>query len=410
MRRRFPWVALAAAATTLAVVSGLMVWMFIDRNARALAAFSAAGEFFSLVYGLPLALASAAISGVIAYLASKIAERQGDVEILKFIDAKTQPSILIFRRLVAAIGKVFEAGNDAREVGVLLLGRIDDEGGPDKSPLYDLLKQSAKHFHTLEDAQAFVMGVEDPDHRGDLATTYMVLSAIQQTIDDLAARFQEVKDDTYASIFARQRFESLRDDERPLAWLRRQLPPGAPLDPRAFAPDMPSLLRNLHNCAAVTSALELPGATLSVPDDNYTVDYLGYVLQPYTLRPKYLVRAGELLIGAYRFNIGAAYILSVAQYVPNKETFASVFEQLFMGRSKIAMNLLDLAVVDERDSISPSMLHTLKPCLEDLNRLIMVDIFDGKGFRSAFYNPDLHGPIPRSGFAEFPDEVAGVAV
>lgn len=410
MRRRFPWVAITAASATLAVVSGLMVWMFIDHNSRKLDAFSAAGEFFSLVYGLPLALASAAISGVIAYLASKIAERQGDVEILKFIDAKTQPSILIFRQLVAAIGKVFGAGNEAREIGMLLLDRINDEGGPERSPLYELLKQSADHFHTLEDAQKFVAAVEDPDHRGDLAIAYRALVDIQQQIDDLSARFQDVKDDMYASIFARQRFESLRDDERPLAWLRRQIPPGAPLDQRAFAPDMPSLLRNLQNCAAVTSALELPGATLSVPDDNYTVDYLGYVLQPYTLRPTYLVQAGKLLIGAYRFNIGAAYILSVVQYVPNKETFASVFEQLFMGRSKIAMNLLDLAIVDERDSISPSMLHTLKPCLDDLNRLIMVDIFDGRGFRSAFYNPDLHGPIPRSGFAEFPDEVPSVAV
>jgi hypothetical protein len=410
MTRRASWIALTAAAVTLTAASGLAVWIFIDRDTPKLEAYSAAGSFFSLAYGLPLALASAAISGVIAYLAAKIAERQGDVEILKFVDAKTQPSTLVYRRLTATVAQVFAAGNEAREVGLLLLDRIDREGGPGTSALYDLLEQSAEPFQRPEGAEAFIQGIQDPDHKACLRLAYSALTDIHNGIYDLSARFEELKDDMYASIFARSRFDGVPDKMRPLAWLRDRVPPNAPIGDQVFKQDMPSLVRNLAGCAAVTRALELPGAALSVPDGNYTVDYLGYVPQPYTLRPKYLVQAGDLLIGAYRFNIGAAYILSITQYVPNKDTFASIFEHLFMGRSKVAMNFLDLAIVDERDSISPSMLHTLKPCLEDLNRLIMVDIFDGEGFRPVFYNPDLHGPIPRTGFAEFEDGPVGVAV
>lgn len=408
MSKRYSWGAAAFALCALAGALIAIVWQFIELNSHRLDAYSAAGEFFNLAYGLPLALGSTLISGLLAFLAARIAQRQGDVEILKFVDDKIQPSVQTYRRLVNAIGELFRIGNAARELGATLLSIIVAEGGPSRSRLHALLRESPKHFTSEEEAQRFISETPKAYH-SSLARTYLLLTDMQTQVDALAASFEAVKDDMHASIFARAKFESEDAEQQPLAWLRKQIPAGANLPAAIFASDMPSLLRNLANYAGMTAALELPAATLDVPDDNYTVDYLGYVLHPYTLRPKQLIQYGQLMIAGYRFNIGAAYILSIAQYIPNKETFLNTFEKMFMGRSKIAMNLIDLVIVDERDSISPSMLHTLKPCLDDLNRLIMIDIWTGDRAVSVFYDPVLHGPIPKKGFAEFEDVLSANA-
>lgn len=101
-------VILLAAAIGFAMVTDIKRFV-VTAHKNALPAYTAAGDYFNVFYGLPLALGGAVLGAAATFIAGTIAARQGDVQILSFIEEKTKRSIALYREVVSEIGDLMAA-------------------------------------------------------------------------------------------------------------------------------------------------------------------------------------------------------------------------------------------------------------------------------------------------------------
>jgi hypothetical protein len=395
-------VILLAAAIGFAMVTDIK--RFVADHKDALPAYTAAGDYFNVFYGLPLALGGAVLGAAATFIAGTIAARQGDVQILSFIEEKTKRSIALYREVVSEIGDLMACGNDARDLGAALYRQIELEGGPHVSPLAALLLSAPRDFHKPEVAKAYIEGIDNDAYRDLLAGSFWHVVSLRAALHNVAAIFDEVAGDLYAALFSREQAARTPKAMRPLAWLKTTLPAKALSHDVHLEEALPALSHNLKLAAGDSSLFAPARATALIADGAYTIEYLGLVLSPVFMTPKRPIARGDLMITRYMVNLGGAYLLSVIQALPEKKTVIAVFGRIFSNRSRVGLSFLETAMPHRRDLGPPFILDSIEPCLKTMNRLIMVDIVKGGVRDTVFYDPELHGPIPADGYEEFGEQ------
>lgn len=378
-------------------------------------------NLFNFTYGLPVAVVGAILGALATIVAGVFALRQGDVDILVFIESKTSPAISLYRQLVDAIGALNACGNDARRLGAQLYRQIENEGGPASSALARLLVEAPDDFDDIDRALDYIATLEDQTHVNLLAGVFLHIREVRQSLSNVADIFEAIEKDFYASFFSRRQMEAEREKppsqprrtpaharQRPMSYLRSNTPSDQ-VSPDQLLDDLPSLAKELRYRASTNDLFAPARASAFAPGDASTIDYLGLVLAPVFLDlrfPKRFEHQGQTgTIFGYVINLGAAQLLSVAKAVPQKDTIETAFREIFPNRSRVAMNFLR-KLLPERSALGPPyILGSIDPEFEDLRKLILVDeLWDGQR-NVVFHDPAKHGPLPQNGY-----RVAGEAV
>jgi hypothetical protein len=288
-------VILLAAAIGFAMVTDIKRFV-VTAHKDALPAYTAAGDYFNVFYGLPLALGGAVLGAAATFIAGTIAARQGDVQILSFIEEKTKRSIELYRELVSEIGDLMACGNDARKLGAALYRQIELEGGPQVSPLAALLLSAPRDFHKPEVAKVYIEAIDNEAYRDLLAGSFWHVVSLRAALHNVAAIFDDVAGDLYAALFSREQITRTPKAMRSLAWLKDTLPADALSHAVHLEEALPALSHNLKLAAGDSSLFAPARATALIADGAYTIEYLGLVLSPVFMTPKRPIARGDLMI------------------------------------------------------------------------------------------------------------------
>lgn len=410
-RTRQPWLTKTNWTLLGIAAAALLAWMvviavrFIRDSAKDLTALGSAGEFFNFVYGVPIAAIGALFGILTTIVAYQVANKQGDIQLLEFAVDKSQIALRLYRRLTGALGDTLFAAGKVEELGRGLVGRISRDIDQNSSATVEmLLALDAINFDADELAE-FVNGIRNPDLRGVAIESILVLVNFKIAISSVTEILTEITDDIFASHFAKQQILSFRPADRPLDYLRAVLPPALIRSNAGnFSSNVRDLSMNMMVLASRTVATEIPLAYERIPNRFRIVELIGHVLLSVELKRRDFHIHRGLRIGGYRVNLGAAYLLTVFQLVPELETIADSFEAIFETRSPAAMKFLRSAFPDRGELGLSDIMESLKYSLDNLNRLITVEIYDSDGSRYEFYDPAVHGPIPVGGYELFDDE------
>ncbi len=346
---------------------------FILENPDQVAIFGSAGEYFNYIYGLPLAMVGAILGAIITLLASIVTRRQGDIQILEFVEKRIDRAVANYVRMIKIFEEMIQSSNRLRTtIEDLILTEIKRSEEEDRNP------------HGAEDIVL--------PHEGDLAP---YLDDITKRFHALYSEISNLSQDTYTAMFFKRQIETLPPSHRPLTFLKSHNPKDSHILEGDFSENMYEVVSNLSALAEITELREFIHAYVQLPPGETSIEYAGFILYPkYLVLKNPITRKGKTIEG-YAFNLGAAYILTLYQYFPTRACVKSVFADIFSNRSKVMMNFLDIAAPDKYEFGAPSFFSGIDEQFESLNRLIVVLMEDGN---HEFYDPKQHGSIPKSGF------------
>jgi len=356
-------------------------------------AYNAAAALLNFQYGLPVAAVGAFVgfvaSLVAAYFGYLVTSRQGDVQILEFVENRVRPSINHHQALTAAIEDLLISGARGRRLAEDVLEFMRTRG--------------PRTEHVADKGPRDVGGLDDE------ATIRELDRRADEFLDDLTkagARFQlaleEILVDIYSSLFCTRQLASTDQTKRPLTYLASKAPKLAKMRPHSFGETIPELADNIAGLSAATHANELFYAYDALPSDHNDVDYIGAVLLSPEVAPPHLHRHGDRYICRFRLNMGAAYILAAAQCIPDKKIVSDVFQSIFSSRSRVTKEFIKTAIPKREALGFPRTFRSVDESFSNLNRLVIVDVLDGDqtstSYHPEFYDPTLHGEIPAWAF------------
>jgi hypothetical protein len=421
--------AMIAAVAGMAVCATFLVFLFLGQKGLETDVFADAGTFFSFAYGVPITLFGAMFAFVAARVTSRIQGRQGDLEILQFIEDKCAATVSLQKDVTVALADSVALGREARTTGkhllamlgdevveheldafLALLGRLETGGSSvadDKvfEEYADQIAVWAGRRASADKSRVYVAGQgptpsEIADIQATLKAAVGACRLLWESICRINDAFEEMSNNLYASLFSRDRFNSLDAKHHPVKWLKRWLE-GRVISPILLEDDIESLNENLKRLSFLTVASELLRAVAILPDEADDIDLIGMIL----MREEFHSAQGSRLArpnASVYFNLGAAYYLSAWHYTPDKasiiKSFEEVFDEGFQERRKVAMRYLKRLLPD----LETPRLKKLpaKFAIDDarLNRLVII-IETGQMPR--FYDPFLDREIwadgPRGG-------------
>ncbi|MBX3481862.1 MAG: hypothetical protein KF842_15835 [Caulobacter sp.] len=419
------WV-LAVLALGLVATSIYVVMDYLTNQGINHQAFEAAGSFFSFAYGIPVTLIGALFAFWAGRAATEIQHRQGDLEILKFVEEKSAVVVELQREVTLALGYIAHCGEQGRKPAKQLLAMLEtgevgsDEdfdrfvrilngltAQSDESDHEALLDQYAADINRWAERRAGSPAAGGGEARSvadcvrqvrqDLKAVGRACQNIKAAIDDIHERFSAMVSDLHTAMLCRDRFEALGERE-PAGWLKATLGdrvpagalPGMALEELTYA---------LKYLARETVARELVGAIQNLPDDADGLDIAGM-----TLLRRHFPAGGE---GAGAdgsgsdggrqivVNIGGACLLAAWHYAPDKasilDSFRKVFDEGFQKRRDVALRYVDLLLPDEgKDPAVDRMAATFRLDEARLRRLVVVR---SEGGAPQFYDPSRHDPL-----------------
>lgn len=349
------------------------------------ALYSHAGDYFNALWGLPIAVFGAIVGSVVTFFAGLLAARQGDVQILEFVESKLAPAKENYAALIEQIGRLGAVSNRALHISEALIediAEIDPEDRLDIGEQLSRLEQSdiAKHVDHLVEAKA-------------------LCEVHRKVTFEIARIFRALSLDTYAAAIHAAHLARRQPFERPLPYMAKVMPPAARMQDDDVSENMFSLADNLVTYAENTHWWHFIGAYIYTPAVLGSQDFLGHAMRPIILTLNRPISRSGFKIKGYTFNLGAAYLLSIIAFLPEADMVRDVFKRIFRDRSEIAMRFLDIAGLDRAALGSPYIFRSAILHLEKLERLVLVRLVDGG---TEFYDKNRHGQIPVSGYAEDP--------
>ncbi len=357
---------LFAAIFALVVVSVATCVFFVNaflgqHTGEGLNAYNAAGQFFSMAIGLPLTAAGAALGVFATLVAQQIASRQGDAEVLKFVEDTIKPAVQHRQRLMRVLGEILYWSSRSSDYAKIARTVIDGEGGRHQSPLYAALQR-------LEASDAPQLENNEIVEQGRLLVT-----ELNSLAEDLRNILDDIFNDIYSHLFARKQLDSLKPDQRPLEVCARLVPELIGQAKFLFGDSIPELAQNIHNLARATRPYELVDAIYALPKDHWLIEFVGHVLFAWTNQPNPLVRHQETWLASYRINFGAAYLISLAQAVPEKKIIQDIFHEIFGDRSELATKFVAATIPERSEFGLPLVFEELAASAQNLQRLAVVD-------------------------------------
>lgn len=344
-----------------------------------LPAFSAAGEFYSLRYSVPISVISALVGGAIGllltYFAMKAAGRQGDVAILEFVEERISALRKLMPKTINAYMAIFQAANRSRtelsrRVIDAMTNAIDNGNYPDTPAGYrDFLEKDRaaaafrQHFDRLCEALA-----------------------------SLSDRLADLREDGFVRAYAERRVRNATAERAPLLYLDKHLPDEIALAEWRIHTDFEALLASLSRWAGQADRADAFNAYVGLPPEETTLEYVGATLARFRLPVKSPVPMQDGEIVAYHFNMGAAALLWALQVFSLEDgDIVDVFQSVFAGRAHALRDYLNELPVYR--GATQKWMEGVNLQFENLNRLIYVEIRQGDTRVHAFYDPAVHGAI-----------------
>lgn len=384
------WLAIAAliVTVTLALVCGFALFFELRQFAKVggtptITSLGSAGEFFSVVIGIPLALLTL-VAGVLGFV--HFTSRRDEFEILKFfVDEICKPLGEKMRRITSGLGSLVRIGNELRGTAFETMNNAD-ESDKDPSEIFEGLSQERKvEFES-------------------------VVGRIKECFGEWRNSYLAILDDIYGSVLAQQRIDEVISSREmtPVRYVRARLPESLhewvflahrkygiakdsqqdlgrkyPDDPRELFDTLEFLLKQTVPSEGLIAAVVLG-------ENQTTLEYLGALVHWRLFDLKEPLRRDGISIHGYFVNSGAAMILTLYQYLLTRNSLREAFRSIFGTRSDLADRFLSIAAPDKRQFASASFNDSLDMQMGQWNRFIIVRT--GRG--NEFFDIKRHGSIP----------------
>jgi hypothetical protein len=375
------------------------------REVPRLGDLASAGQFFSLVFGIPLAFITLLL-GVIG--AWHFSSSRDEVEILRFYEEKIlTPFGERLQKVTARVQELIQSTNICRDVCNEVWKRYVNACGPNQPTPSGFSKWLS------------------PEDRSKL------LEAVGNIIEPIhvwADNYQAVLTRTYETALAFDRIDQLLAGENgtAIAYLCANLPPllqgelvieHTPMtlqckpagrlcldgntNTRSHADDPYFLCQRLLWLAEHSDEIDAEFADVfGAPGGQTTVEYLGALLYGRTfdlVEPLSRPQMGDVKIKGYIINLGAAIVLTLFQYLPTRKSLCRSFAKTYGTRSGVSQRFVLSSGPEPAQFLSASVYQSLVSQLGHWERLLLVRTTAGL----ECYEPERHGPIAAEGYSKF---------
>lgn len=373
--RRLGWFVFGmslALAVTAVVIYGLYIlalnWVETEAKSFAqLQELANAGEFYNFVWGVPVAAAAILITWLLTFIALQISNRQGDADIVTLIVSAVKPYMAQCGALIGGLQGLFRTGNITRLAVIRATEEVRRSTPAGQITGRMLVDQAV--------AKAREYGVSDHPFEDSCAALVAASEALGQ--------------DPFALLLSRRLLDRVPLAHRALDFLNQRVAAIAPeVTPHFSERQAISILTGVDDLAYRTSLQELVLAYMLLPQGETTIEMVGHALFVIDVAVE-KVANGRRIVG-YRFNYGAALLLTIYNIMPRAGIVHDTFDDLFDGQPPIASKALKTLAIDIQHLVDQTWQQGIEDAFSDLNRLIVVDFEDGP---PEFYDPGKHGPI-----------------
>jgi hypothetical protein len=369
--------------------------------------FGSAGEYFGLVIGVPLGLLATLIAAMASIFFAHYTLSKDEVAILSFVEELMRPMSAGIKEMVNAFVVLLRAGNNSMHLTRVIRDEVDTSSGAKTSDLM-----------TKEQLESFQPQIQDN------------ITAIRSALDAWTREYEVMISTMFGSLFAHEAIAAALSSEQGTAnsYLRSVIPESlqdsldllgstgadetshggrqskqSVRDPAAYSNDVRHVLSYLSHYHVVSfdDALEwFVRAAILLPSDYTTIEFMGAAIYaPTFLLEKPLRGPRGLIIRGYMVNIGAAQLMTLYQYIPNRQCIQSALIKIFENRSKAAEQFMELAAPTARDFVSFRTDDSIRWQFRRPERMIVVFVEQpDKNWVGETYDKSRHGPIPASGY------------
>lgn len=360
--------------------------------------FGAAGEYFNLIYGLPVAILSAAIAALVAYAAATFTARQGDIETLRFTEEQISRANERFFRLANFLADCQKFGDLLYRAATTVLEERAIKAGT-------ALAGGAKPAPTAGKSP------ERPD-TADLCSLLATFSGRALQLPDIAFH---IAHDPFAYRFAESERQRAAGAQDGLTFLASVVPGGLP---EAYLEG--DLLQTADNIrfhaervgarAAAGEASDALGTlTTLMHVVHFMPTFAGHVLcgwrfalkEPRPIDMEEDGKTRQVYLYALDFNIGLALLERLFSFLPSRQTVSAVFHNIFTdrNRSKLAENYLREMGTDREVLLTPLAREVYQDHARLARELVVAILSDEPGRlvgqTTAFYDEASFGPYPK---------------
>lgn len=384
--------------------------------------FGNAGEYFSLVIGVPLAIVATLIAGAASVFFAQYTFSKDDVAIFSFVEELMRPVSQSIKNMVREFVALLKVGNDS----IRLTWEIR-EAIKEKKPDGDNPNVKIADLLTPEQRANFLPRIEKS------------IAAIKTSLEAWAREYEILLSTMFGTLFAREEVHNALASKpwgTANSYLRSILPIGLqddlglmtnteesiaalssrdtasqasrksvnPRDPAEYPNDIRQVLSYITGYDDVKPEVALEsfiGAARLLPTDFTTIEFIGAAINSpiFWLQKPHRRMFKGLTIHGYLFNLGAAQLLTLYQYIPDRPAIQSAIIKIFEHRSKAAENFVALAAPTARDFTRFSTDDSIRWQFLRPERMIVVLAERGSGnFTSESYDRSEHGEIPATGY------------
>lgn len=371
-------------------------------------AVNASATFLSYKFGVPVSavgvLVGLATTLLAAYVGWVLASRQGDIQILEFVEQRLRVSVKANRTMVRALGDMVKCGEKSLDLAKRIVDKLIAQPSTTTGTTSAVYRaQDLKLTPVRSDITATPI-LSDKFFDEFMPEIKKFTEEFPKANSAFRQAFRDIDAELYSTSFFRHGFEFCAAAGRPSALRRlaKLAPTIAQAKPEWFSEKIADIAENLDIFCSMTQPSELIRAVTVLPQDFEAIDFIGAVIFSPGAPPPHPHRYRDKHICGYRLNIGAAFLVALYQVIPDQDVQQQMFKKIFGGRSEVTTNLIS-AIFPQKSELAPAAItSTLDRAAGNLNRLLIVDVLNGDhtshSFHCEFYDPQAHGPIPSDAF------------
>ncbi|MFS2317788.1 hypothetical protein RMQ97_07610 [Maricaulis sp. D1M11] len=332
----------------------------------------AAGDFLNVKIGLPIAAIGAVAGVVITLFAGLLAYRQGDVDVMRFVEESITPALNL-------------QSNLARQLSyTLTLSRRCWHCAHSYFDAQNLSERTAQERQEKEDEVARAKASFD----GEFAKARTAIQGVLRSLRD-------ADENMYASKLLREQIRGIPASRDMVRYLMDYVPEKSVLRANIYPHDLIYSINNLERFGDESDFDEALRAYAQLPVGDTDIEYLGYLLFRWYLRVDEPIPVKGGQIEVFTLNVGAALLMSLYELLPNKTVALRLFNEIFGGRSDVARRILRVAGPSREQVATQRLQDAMEEQFQNPSHLITVGIRDKNGYLDwKYYDRKVHGAIP----------------
>ena len=364
------------------------------------------GDYFTFTIGIPASLFTALVIGIVG---NEISNRQGDVEVLEFVEKKASSLLETVRFYIDFLSFAITTANVLRysiweSYKVAEKNYKPSKTTTDQVYFDDFTEQDYHEFHEMH-KNAYLSDI----------SAIKALNTVKFVVNELSEEITKRKTDIYLPVALNKAHAEFSGRDDPYVMLKSCLPYGffetfkefddldllLPTDHIQVVRTVrilfgsPMILEDDVNPLKFTfpdgiKMLDIFQVHWEVPDKEYSLEYIGMSLARTLIKfdgQQYFEYEGKQIKadGIY-INIGAVLLLKLCQFLPFEKSVRELFESIIGHRSVIARRLLDTLKPTASNLHSKYWFEGIQKQLEYPERLLILRVNSGTNL---FFTPDM---------------------